>query len=237
MVGGAGTSRFSLHAVPTDAVPPDVLPTDAVPPDVVSSYEPTRWARLTGSSSGSDYQARFDALADSGRYLHGEADLCASLIPAPARILDAGCGTGRVAIRLAELGYSCVGVDADDSMLAAARGRDAAVEWQLVDLSVGPLPSGFDLVVTAGNVIPLLAPGALTVTVENLAAALKPCGLLVTGFGLDQAHLPTNCPVTPLADFDAACVAAGLELHDRWATWDHAAFDGGGYAVSLHQLS
>ena len=80
-----------------------------------------RWMELTGETSGEDYAARFSALARSGKDVHGEARFCAALVPTGARVLDAGCGTGRVMIRLAELGYDCVGADLDASMLAVAR--------------------------------------------------------------------------------------------------------------------
>src|SRR3954462_14984407 len=81
----------------------------------------SRWADIAGDDAGERYAARFAKLAESGADLHGEARVCAELLPPGARVLDAGCGTGRVAIRLAELGYDCVGVDLDESMLEVAR--------------------------------------------------------------------------------------------------------------------
>ena len=36
-------------------------------------------------------------------------------------MLDAGCGTGRVAIELAARGFSVVGMDLDEAMLDTAR--------------------------------------------------------------------------------------------------------------------
>ena len=83
----------------------------------------TRWTDATGGGGGHDYAARFDALAATGADVHGEAALCAALVPVGSRILDAGCGTGRVAIRLAELGYDCTGTDLD---AVHARGRPGA---------------------------------------------------------------------------------------------------------------
>lgn len=208
---------------------------------------PSRWQQLTGGTSGEEYAARFAAAAATGKDMHGEATLCAALVPEGSRVLDAGCGTGRVAVRLAELGYDCVGTDVDDSMLAVARAQAPDIPWVAADLAeltaedlgtAGPgAGAPFDLVVMAGNVVPLLAEGTLDETVARLAGLLAPGGLLVAGFGLDPAHLPPGCPVTPLADYDAACAAAGLALADRFATWDRDPFPGAdpGYAVSLHR--
>ena len=114
----------------------------------------TRWSQLAGATSGPDYAARLAQVAATGVDMHGEATLCARLVSPPARVLDAGCGTGRVAIRLAELGYRCTGVDLDASMLAEARASGADVQWAQADLASDSLPDGFDLTVAAGNVIP-----------------------------------------------------------------------------------
>ncbi|WP_327170566.1 class I SAM-dependent methyltransferase [Streptomyces sp. NBC_01336] len=199
----------------------------------------SRWSDLAGKASGEDYDARFAALARSGKNVHGEARFCAALVPVGARVLDAGCGTGRVMIRLAELGYDCVGVDLDASMLAVARKQAPGLPWFQVDLagfepdSLG-IAGGFDLVVAAGNIFPLLAPGTEGAVVERLSAALRPGGLLAAGFGLDEAHLPVP-PGLTLSDYDDWCAAAGLNLVDRFATWDADPYAGGGYAVSVHR--
>lgn len=199
----------------------------------------SRWEELTGGTSGEEYAARFAALAESGKDLHGEARFCAALVPPGARVLDAGCGTGRVMIRLAELGYDCVGVDLDDSMLAVARKNAPELTWLQSDLAAFDpaalgVPADFDLVVAAGNIFPLLAPGTEPEAARRLAAALKPGGLLVAGFGLDRAHLPVPPSIT-LPEYDAYCAEAGLTLVDRFATWAAEPYDGGGYAVSVHR--
>jgi SAM-dependent methyltransferase len=203
------------------------------------SQSSTRWADLTGGSSGSDYAARFAALAATGKDMHGEATFCANLVPAPARVLDAGCGTGRIAIRLAELGYPVTGVDLDESMLARARTDRPDLEWFQADLAELDLDGQtFQLVIAAGNVIPLLAPGTLTATMRRLTSALSQNGLLVTGFGLDAAHLPAGCPVTQLSDYDQAAHAAGLRLLQRFATWDAIPYPESGqgtYCVTVHR--
>lgn len=200
----------------------------------------TRWHELTGGSTGDDYAARFEKLAASGQDMHGEATCCARLVAAGARVLDAGCGTGRVAIRLAELGYDVVGVDVDESMLAVAQRTAPELTWVRGDLAALPPQvrerAPYDLVVMAGNVVPLLAHGTLDDAVAALAGLLAPGGLLVAGFGLDRKHLPPGCPVTPLEDYDAASARAGLRREQRFSTWDGQPFDPSeGYAVSVHR--
>jgi hypothetical protein len=51
-----------------------------------------------GALDGASHQARLDALDRAGASLHAEADLVARR--SPTAVLDAGCGTGRVAIEL-----------------------------------------------------------------------------------------------------------------------------------------
>ncbi|MET9365118.1 class I SAM-dependent methyltransferase [Streptomyces sp. NPDC006632] len=199
----------------------------------------SRWQDLTGGTSGAEYASRFEALARGGKDVHGEAAFCAALVPAGARVLDAGCGTGRVMIRLAELGYDCVGVDLDASMLDVARERAPRLPWFRTDLAAfDPAELGvaadFDLVVAAGNVLPLVTPGTEATVLQRLTAALRSGGLLVAGFGLDTAHLPVP-PALTLAQYDAHCAAAGLTPVARFATWDAASYEGGGYAVSVHR--
>jgi SAM-dependent methyltransferase len=197
----------------------------------------TRWPQ----GSGADYAARFAALAASGKDLHGEARFCSALVPPPARVLDAGCGTGRIAVELASRGYTCVGVDVDPTMLAEAKRVAPSLRWRLADLA--DLDSAgsdladeepFDLVVCAGNVVPLVAEGTEPTVVRAMARHLRTDGLLVAGFGLDRAHLPRSAALVDLDAYDHWCAEAGLVLQARYATWDGDPWVGsGGYAVSV----
>lgn len=195
----------------------------------------TRWEQLAGPGSGPAYAAGLAETAATGQDMHGEAAFCTSLLTPDARILDGGCGTGRVAIRLAALGYDVTGVDADPSMVEIAAESATDISWHIADLASFRDDEPFDLIVLAGNVVPLLAEGALHSTVLNLRRLLGGNGLLVTGFGLDEDHLPSGCAVTTLADFDVACAEAEMKLVDRFGTWDREPFEPlAGYAVSVH---
>jgi SAM-dependent methyltransferase len=176
---------------------------------------------------GDEYQRRFDALAASGADVHGEATFVAAY--QPASVLDAGCGTGRVAIELARRGVEVVGIDADPSMLETARSRAPAVRWVGADVTDPDLDLGgrFDLVVMAGNVPLFTRPGTTAALVAGCARHLRDAGLLVAGFQLG--------PKYPIEQYDAEAGAAGLELVERFASWDREPFAGGDYAVSVHR--
>lgn len=200
----------------------------------------TLWERIARETVGEAYAAayaeRFRLMAASGQDTHGEAGLVASLVAPPARVLDAGCGTGRIALRLHTQGYDVVGVDVDASMLREARAAAPALAWREVDLAAMRLGERFDLVLLAGNVIPLLEPATLREVALVLAEHVVDGGDVVCGFGLDEAHLPGDCPVTPLEEVDAAFAAAGLAPVARWSTWDRGAHDAtSGYVVTHHR--
>lgn len=200
----------------------------------------TRWERIARSQAGDDYATqyakRFKELAAEGSDVHGEADFVSRLLPPPAKILDAGTGTGRVAVRLDELGYDVVGVDVDPEMLFVAAKEAPEMYWLLADLTTLELDTEFDLVLVAGNTIPLLEDDTLAAACVRLAAHTVPGGLVVCGFGLDEAHLPGDCPVTPVEDFAAAMTAAGMIEVDRFSSWQGDPFDpDAGYVVSVHR--
>src|SRR5262249_41377073 len=108
-----------------------------------------------GSWEGDEFQQKFDDLAATGVDVHGEASFVMRF--APTSVLDAGCGTGRVAIELARRGIEVVGVDLHDSMLETARSRAPEIEWIAHDVATLDLGRVFDVVLLAGNV-PLFTP-------------------------------------------------------------------------------
>jgi SAM-dependent methyltransferase len=192
----------------------------------------SRWQR-DDVPRGSEYNRRFEALAAAGHDVHGEASFVMGY--GPERVLDAGCGTGRVAIELARRGVEVVGIDLDRAMLETAVESAPDIEWFRADLSTLSLRSEdgsrrrFQLVVAAGNVMIFLEPGTEAATVARLAAHLVPGGLLVAGFQLSRQGYGVD-------RYDVDCANAGLDLEERFATWARDPWEGsGGYAVSVHR--
>lgn len=193
---------------------------------------------------GTEYDDRFAALAQAGRYLHGEADLVDRLLGGPpGLVLDAGCGTGRVSMELARRGYETRGIDVDPEMLAVARSKAPELHWELGDLTGADLAgTAADLVLAAGNVLLFVVPAGRAAVVRTLHAALRPGGLLVAGFGLGPIR-PLGAALTDgpgphpleLAEYDRCCRRSGLDLVVRLATWEGAPYVGGDYVVSVHR--
>ena len=180
--------------------------------------------------NGDEYQKRFDDLAARGQDMHGEVVFVQRY--SPRSVLDAGCGTGRVAIELARRGIpTVVGADVNASMLATARALSDAVEWVESDLCDLDLGRQFDVVVMAGNVPLFTPPGTHAALVAGVARHVAAGhGLLISGFSLGRGY--------GVDDFDAHCAAAGLKLRERFATWAADAFtETSDYAVSVHGVS
>lgn len=189
---------------------------------------PVDWSAWRGRLDVGAYDERWARMAAAGADPHGEVAFVQAY--RPSAVLDAGCGTGRVAIELDRRGVEVVGADADPDMIAAARAKAPGLPWVRCDLADLTLPGLFDVVVLAGNVVPYVAAGRRAAAVLGCARHLEPDGLLVAGFALRQGW-PT------LADYDGWCSDAGLVLDGRFATWERAPYDGGDYAVSVHRIA
>jgi SAM-dependent methyltransferase len=177
------------------------------------------------------YDERWRQMEAAGENPHGEADFVDDVLAGmrPASVLDAGCGTGRVAIELARRDVDVVGVDLDEDLLDRARTKAPGQTWVLADLAGLDLGRTFDVVALAGNVVPYVAEGDRAAAVAGCARHVGGNGRLVAGFQL-AGGWPT------VAEYDEWCAAAGLELEARFATWDEAPFGpDADYAVSVHR--
>lgn len=177
-----------------------------------------RWLRKIQDDPGHSawYVERFRAMAAAGEDLAGEARLVDTMVPRGARILDAGCGPGRVGAFLAEAGHEVVGVDIDPELIAAAEEDHPGPRWLVDDLATLDLPArgiaeGFDVVVCAGNVMTFLAPSTRGDVLIRLRAHLRDGGRVVVGFGTGRGYEVDQF----LADVDAAGLTPDLLL----STW------------------
>lgn len=186
-----------------------------------------RWFTSTKDGHSQWYVDRFRQLAADGADLGGEARLVDALVAPGSRILDAGCGPGRLGAVLHERGHTVVGVDADEVLIAAAVEDHPGPRWLVSDLSRLDLDEEpFDLAVVAGNVMVFVAPGTERQVLESLRRHVRPGGRIVLGFATDRE--------LSLDAFDADVAAAGLVMEQRFATWDLVPVsDGADFAVTF----
>ncbi|TAM84507.1 MAG: class I SAM-dependent methyltransferase [Jatrophihabitans sp.] len=191
---------------------------------------PPRWVTDHGADHSRWYIERFRQMAADGVDLAGEARMLDAMLAPGSRVLDAGCGPGRVGAALAARGHTVVGVDVDPELIAAARADHPGPTWLVADLAEFDLgldeAERFDAAVLAGNVMTFVAPHSETQVLSRVAHHVRPDGAVVVGFGLDRGYA--------LADFDEHAAAAGLQLEHRFATWDLRPFRAGSsFAVSV----
>jgi len=168
------------------------------------------------------YIERFRSMAAEGQDLDGEARFVDAMVARRARVLDAGCGPGRVGGRLALLGHVVVGVDIDPALIAVANIEHPGATWLTRDLAELDLTSEgiddrFDVIVSAGNVMTFLDPATRVSVLERLLAHLAPSGRLVVGFGANRGY--------EFDDFFADAAAVGLRDELRLSSWDLRPFD------------
>jgi SAM-dependent methyltransferase len=114
----------------------------------LTERDPEAWDREAATFDDEpDHGLRDRATRQAWRAL-----LLEHLPPAPARVADLGCGTGTLALLLAEEGYEVDGVDFSPEMVAAAQrkaGDGLPLRFALGDASAPPLPAGtFDVVLS-----------------------------------------------------------------------------------------
>lgn len=190
----------------------------------VGGHVSAAWARWRSRVDLDEYEARF-----AHDEAHGEADCIAAF--GRRRVLDAGCGTGRVAIELARRGHDVTGLDFDADLLERARRASDAVRWVHADLASVRLDQRFDVVAMPGNVMLFCRPEDRSAIVATCALHLDRAAdaVLVAGFSLGPVGHPLD-----LDEYDQLCAASGLTLVERWSTWERDPFAGGDYAVSVH---
>lgn len=201
----------------------------------------TRWEQTDHSG----YGRKFAELVTSGADMDGEARLADALLPRGSRVLDAGCGMGRIGASMRARGHDAYGVDLDAALLEQSRAtypdfpiaRIRLDDLDAAALREASMPTEFDLVVCVGNVMILLAEGTEVEVLHRMAGVLAPGGRMLVGFHTDAT--PGNSRVYSTEEFEADARAAGLELEQRYGSYELQPYDpDGNYAVHvLHRAA
>lgn len=192
------------------------------------------------------YDKAWTDMAAAGKDPHGEVAFVERLLgrwgladtakPSDAsaglRMLDAGCGTGRVAVELDRRGYLVEGTDVDSDMLGEAASKAPHLVWTKDDLARLALGRMFDLIVLSGNVILFVEPNDRALVAPSLRSHVPLGALVVQGMQLAR----TDGRQVAVAQLDEWMFGAGFALAERWATWDEDPWSPeADYVVSVHQ--
>lgn len=188
------------------------------------SPEPSKWARIIAAdpSHSQRYIQRFKMMEANGADLYGEARTVDAMVSRNARILDAGCGPGRLGSYLHDRGHSVVGIDVDPALIEAAEADHPGPTWLVGDLAEMDLPSrgvqaDFDVIISAGNVMGFLAPSTRVDVLSRFANHLAPTGRAIVGFGAGRGY--------EFGEFLADAEQGGLKLQVALSTWDLRPFE------------
>jgi SAM-dependent methyltransferase len=125
------------------------------------------------------------------------------------RVLELGCGAGRLTGYLSEIASSTHGLDISPAMVAYCRRRYPRATFGVGDLrDVSAFkPGSFDVIVASYNVIDVLGDAERAGVLEGIHRVLRPGGLLIM-----SSHNRANAPRRRLRDALAARNTVGLAV-------------------------
>ena len=186
--------------------------------------ELNKWRQAMQDPTHSErYAARWEKLEAAGQDIDGEARAIDAIAARESTILDAGCGNGRVAGYLAAAGHHVTGIDLDPHLVDVASTKFPQAHFQVADLADFVLRDEhghvrtFDIIVSAGNVQAFLAEWERVPALVNVANHMHEQSWYVTGFQLTRGYSQSQ--------FTADAYAAGLEVLQRFSTWQFEPFD------------
>lgn len=191
---------------------------------VDSEREQNMWRQAMQDPTHSQrYAQRWEQLAAAGNDIDGEARAIDALAARGSSILDAGAGNGRVAGYLAPAGHNVMGIDLDPHLVQVANTKYPQARFEVADLAEFVLHDdaggvrAFDIIFSAGNVQTFLADWERVPALVNVAQHMHDTSRFVTGFQLARGY--SN------AQFTADAEQAGLEVYQRFGTWQFDPFE------------
>lgn len=117
-------------------------------------------------------------------------------------ILELCCGTGRIAVPLAEKGWQVTGIDVSDSMLEVAKRKSSQVNWLKADVTNFEVEDKFSLIIFPLNsIFHLLRIEDLESCFQCVKKHLKPEGIFI----VDTFNFYTKAGLEDLWD-DSPCL-------------------------------
>jgi SAM-dependent methyltransferase len=182
-----------------------------------------RWnqVRQANPEHSANYAEMWRKRTAAGLDTGGEARFVNAMAPREARILDAGCGTGRAGGLLLDEGHTVYGVDLDEYLISVAEEDFPSGEWHTGDLADFDFAAAgiteIDVAFCAGNVLSFLDPASRRQTLGNLKSTLKHGGRLVSGFGAGRGY--------DFDDFAEDIKATGMYIDQKFSTWELHPFE------------
>ena len=180
--------------------------------------EQSQWMQIVEANPAHStwFVKRFRDMAAAGQDLDGEARLVDAMVPRRSRILDAGCGSGRVgggarpAPGTTSSGWTSTRCS---SRLRSRTTRVSRLVGDLaeLDLAAHGVAADFEVVVAAGNVMPFLAPSTRRDVLQRLRNQVAERGRIVVGFGAGRGY--------DFGDFLDDARASSLETDLLLAGW------------------
>jgi SAM-dependent methyltransferase len=193
-------------------------------------------ARLDLYAEGGLSTVFYDLITRRDPAVQGDIDFYAALAPEGGSFLDLGCGTGRVALGLAERGFTVVGCDLAKTMLARAKiNRDRAsaeaaarVSFVQGDMAALSLGRRFDAVIAPFFGFAHLPAGAARRrALAAMARHLEPGGPAVIQLPLarSMASAPVEGLPEPLVDLAYDADGRRVALYARASRFERGRFD------------
>ena len=168
------------------------------------------WKEVTAANPAHshNFARKWKTLRAQGKDIDGEARLIDAMSERHSRVLDAGCGSGRLGGELAKRGHTVLGVDVDPILIEHAVDDYPEARWEVGDLSEEEIPEG--------NVMTFIAIEGREAALRNVFNALRPGGRFVVGFGEGRGWGFDDC-------LDLAR-AVGYRVDFIFASWDMKVF-------------